>query len=65
VSDLDKALLRVQEADKEAAQKEKDLREQVQYYKDKCTGMVDEKVVRELQDEVNRLKREIDSLKNT
>ena len=37
-----------------------ELREQVQYYKEKCGQMVEEKKHKEVLEEVNRLKREVE-----
>jgi len=36
VSDLDKAISRAKDVEDQLDRKEKELREQVQYYKDKC-----------------------------
>ena len=60
MTDLDKAISRVKDVEDELDRKEKELREQVQYYKDKCGQMVEEKKHKEVLEEFNRLKREAD-----
>ena len=60
ISDLDKALTRAREAEEQAEKKEKELRDQVKYYKDKCSNMVEEAAHKEALEECSRLKRELE-----
>ena len=60
---MDKALIRVKEAEEAGKKEAAAVREQVEYYKSQCSHMVEEDVHRQVVEECNRLKRELEAAK--